>query len=155
MLTLIPSDFTTDLSTTVFISSVLWFLEFFFYYYYFFYCIGFCHTLKWNSHGFTCVPHPNPPSHLPLHLIPLRILIQISAANISCLHHSSRPSRNLLKCWFCLLAHQGNRGNYCPKWIYFKHYSHLLLEESPSFSLVLGDKRSSPAQCLLCIWHTS
>ena len=37
----------------------------------FFYCSGFCHTLKWNSHGFTCVPHPNPPSHLPLHPIPL------------------------------------------------------------------------------------
>ena len=43
----------------------------FFNYYYFFYCSGFCHTLKWNSHGFTCVPHPDPPSHLPLHLIPL------------------------------------------------------------------------------------
>ena len=26
---------------------------------------GFCHTLKWTSHGFTCVPHPDPPSHLP------------------------------------------------------------------------------------------
>ena len=34
-------------------------------------CVGFCHTLKWNSHGFTCVPHPNPPSHLPLHPFPL------------------------------------------------------------------------------------
>ena len=32
---------------------------------------GFCHTLKWNSHGFTCVPHPDPPSHLPLHPLPL------------------------------------------------------------------------------------
>ena len=37
----------------------------------FFYCSGFCHTLKWNSHGFTCVPHSDPPSHLPLHPIPL------------------------------------------------------------------------------------
>ena len=37
----------------------------------FFYCSEFCHTLKWNSHGFTCVPHPNPPSHLPLHPLPL------------------------------------------------------------------------------------
>ena len=35
------------------------------------YCSGFCHTLKWFSHGFTCVPHPDPPSHLPLHPIPL------------------------------------------------------------------------------------
>ena len=29
------------------------------------YCSGFCHTLTWISHGFTCVPHPEPPSHLP------------------------------------------------------------------------------------------
>ena len=35
------------------------------------YCIGFCHTLTWISHGFTCVPHSNLPSHLPLHPIPL------------------------------------------------------------------------------------
>ena len=38
---------------------------------FFFFCSEFCHTLKWNSHGFTCVPHPNPPSHLPLHPLPL------------------------------------------------------------------------------------
>ena len=35
------------------------------------YCSGFCHTLTWISHGFTCVPHPDPPSRLPLHPIPL------------------------------------------------------------------------------------
>ena len=35
------------------------------------YCSSFCHTLTWISHGFTCVPHPDPPSHLPPHLIPL------------------------------------------------------------------------------------
>ena len=34
-------------------------------------CSGFCHTLTWISHGFTCIPHPTPPSHLPLHPIPL------------------------------------------------------------------------------------
>ena len=38
---------------------------------FFFICSGFCHTLKWNSHGFTCVPHPDPRSHLPLHPLPL------------------------------------------------------------------------------------
>ena len=38
---------------------------------FFFICGGFCYTLKWNSQGFTCVPHPNPPSHLPLHPFPL------------------------------------------------------------------------------------
>ena len=35
------------------------------------YCSSFCHTLTWISHGFTCIPHPDPPSHLPLHPIPL------------------------------------------------------------------------------------
>ena len=32
---------------------------------------GFCHTLTWISHGVTCIPHPDPPWHLPLHPIPL------------------------------------------------------------------------------------
>ena len=27
------------------------------------YCSGFCHTLKWISHGVTCILHPYPPSH--------------------------------------------------------------------------------------------
>ena len=31
------------------------------------YCYGFCHTLRWISHGFTCVPHPDPlPASLPI-----------------------------------------------------------------------------------------
>ena len=47
--------------------SIILLFFFVFYYYYFFYCSGFCHTLKWNSRGFTSVPHPDPPSHLPLH----------------------------------------------------------------------------------------
>ena len=28
------------------------------------YCSGFCHTFTWISHGWTCAPHPEPPSHL-------------------------------------------------------------------------------------------
>ena len=35
------------------------------------YCSGFCHTSTWISHGFTCIPRPDPSSHLPLHPIPL------------------------------------------------------------------------------------
>ena len=35
------------------------------------YCSGFYHTLTWISHGFTCIPHPDPPFHLPLYPIPL------------------------------------------------------------------------------------
>ena len=30
-----------------------------------------CHTLTWIRHGCMCVPHPEPPSHLPSHPIPL------------------------------------------------------------------------------------
>ena len=33
-------------------------------------CSEFCHTLKWNVLEFTCLPHPDPPSHLPLHPLP-------------------------------------------------------------------------------------
>ena len=56
-------------------------------YYYFFYCSGFCHTLKWNSHGFTCIPHPDPPSHLPLHPIPLGL--PSAPGPSACLMHPS------------------------------------------------------------------
>ena len=37
------------------------------------YCGGFCHILTWiiEMNTFTCVPHPEPPSHLPSHPIPL------------------------------------------------------------------------------------
>ena len=50
-----------------------------------FICSGFCHTLKWNSHGFTCVPHPDPPSHLPPHLLPLGF--PIAPGPSTCLMH--------------------------------------------------------------------
>ena len=49
------------------------------------YCSGFRHTLKWISHGFTCVPHPNPPSHLPLYLIPLGL--PSASGRSTCLMH--------------------------------------------------------------------
>ena len=49
------------------------------------YCSGFCHTLAWISHGFTCVPHPDPPSHLPLHPIPLGL--PSAPALSTCLMH--------------------------------------------------------------------
>ena len=69
-------------------------LFFFFLIFYFFlswrlitlqYCSGFCHTLTWISHGVTCIPHPDPPSPLPLHPIPLGLP---SAPGLStCLMH--------------------------------------------------------------------
>ena len=58
---------------TLLILCVKWVTIFFSrpFYVFIFICSEFCHTLKWNSHGFTCVPHPSPPSHLPLHPLPL------------------------------------------------------------------------------------
>ena len=47
---------------------------FIYYYYYFFYFIilyWFCHISTCIRHGCTRVPHPEPPSHLPSHTIPL------------------------------------------------------------------------------------
>ena len=49
-------------------------------------CSVFCHTWIWISHGFTCVPHPKPPSHLPPHPIPLG---HPSAPALSNLSHAS------------------------------------------------------------------
>ena len=49
------------------------------------YCSGFCHTLTWISHGFTCVPHPDAPSHLPPHPIPLDL--PSAPAPSTCLMH--------------------------------------------------------------------
>ena len=49
------------------------------------YCSGFCHTLTWVSHGFTCVPHPDPSSRLPPHPIPLGL--PSAPALSTCLMH--------------------------------------------------------------------
>ena len=54
------------------------------------YCISFCHTLTWISHGFTCVPHPEPPSLLPTHPIPQSYP---SAPVLSTLSHASNWDR--------------------------------------------------------------
>ena len=49
------------------------------------YYSGFWQILTWISHGFTCVPHPEHPSHLPPHLI---LLGHPSAPALStCLMH--------------------------------------------------------------------
>ena len=50
------------------------------------YCSGFCHTLTWISHGYTCVSHPEPPFHLPPYTIPQG---HLSAPALSTLSHAS------------------------------------------------------------------
>ena len=52
----------------------------------------FCHTLTWIHHGCTCVPHPEPPSALLPHTIPLG---HPSAPAPSILYHASN-----LDWWF-------------------------------------------------------
>ena len=63
------------------------------------YCSGFCHTLTWISHGCTCVPHPEPASQLPPHLIPQG---HPSAPALSALSHAHdgifKTLLSLLKC---------------------------------------------------------
>ena len=74
------------------------FLRFIFYFFYFSFifiswrlitsqhCSGFCYTLTWISHGFTWIPHPDLPSHLPLHpIIPLGL--PSAPAPSTCLMH--------------------------------------------------------------------
>ena len=76
----------------------LWYCYMIFFYFVFFslifirwrlitlhYCNGFCHTLTWISHGFICVPHPDPPSCLPVHPIPLGLPSALALS--TCLMH--------------------------------------------------------------------
>ena len=49
------------------------------------YCSGFCHTLTWISLGYTCIPHPDPPSLLPLH--PILLGLPSAPGLSTCLMH--------------------------------------------------------------------
>ena len=64
------------------------FIGFFQFYLFIYFTIlyWFCHTLTWICHGGACVPHPEPPSHLPPHPIPLG---HPSAPAPSTLYHAS------------------------------------------------------------------
>ena len=72
------------------------------------YCSDFCHTLTWISHGFTCIPYPDPPASLstqslwvfPVHqgwalvsCIQTGLVICFTLDNI---HDSTLFSRNIL-----------------------------------------------------------
>ena len=66
------------------------------------YCSGFWHTLTWISRGFTCVPHSDPPSRLPLHPIPLGL--PSAPALSTCLMHK-------MQLWTMKLLLLSNFGN--------------------------------------------
>ena len=63
------------------------FFQFYLFIFYFTILYWFCHTLARIHHGCTCIPHPEPPSHLPPHPIPL---CHPSAPAPSTLYHASK-----------------------------------------------------------------
>ena len=58
-----------------------------YFFFYFTILYWFCHTSTWIHHGCTRVPHPEPPSHLPPHIIPLG---HPSASALSILYPASK-----------------------------------------------------------------
>ena len=81
--------FTLISSSIVYIDATFFFFNLFIYFNWRLitlqYCGGFCHTLTWISHGCTCVPHPEPPSHFPPNLIPLGCPSAPALSAISCI----------------------------------------------------------------------
>ena len=64
---------------------VVYSLFFSVYLFYFTLLYWFCHTLTWILHGCTCVPHPEPASHLPPHPIPLGHPNAPAPSTLSCI----------------------------------------------------------------------
>ena len=92
------------------------------------YCSGLCHTLTWISHGCTCVPYPEPLSHLPPHPIPPG--------------HPSAPALSIL-------SHASNLG--------WRSVSHMIIYIFQCYSLKSSHPRlipQSPKDCsiYLCLF---
>ena len=58
------------------------------------YCGGFCHTFTWISQGCTCVPHPEPPFHLPPHPIPVHLPWAPCLMHLTCTDFLLREMRD-------------------------------------------------------------
>ena len=65
------------------------------------YCSSFCHTLAWVSHGFTCVPLPDP---LPTsrHFSALKVYVFFLFTNSICKYIDQKESPVM---WGCSLCH--------------------------------------------------
>ena len=74
LFTLLPKLFYLFFPQIIFISWKLITLQ---------YCSVFCHTLTWISHRFSCVPHPELPSLLTPHPIPLGLASAPARALVS------------------------------------------------------------------------
>ena len=89
----------------------------------------FCHTSTWIRHGCTCAPHPEFPSHLPPHTIPLG---RPSAPAPSILYPASK-----LDWWFIYIMILYMFQCHSPK-------------SSPSLPLPQSPKDCSIHLCLFC-----
>ena len=96
----------------------------FIYLFYFTIFYWFCHTLTWIHHGCTCVPHPETPSHLPPHPVPLG--------------HPSSPDPNTL-------YHECN-----PDW---RFVSHMLIYMFQCHSPISSHPRPLPQSPKVCSIH--
>jgi len=80
------------------------------------YCSGFCHTLTWISHGYTCVPHPESPSHLPPHPI---LHGHPSAPALSTLSHGSNLDwlsiSHMVTCMFQCYSFKSSHSRLLPR----------------------------------------
>ena len=77
----------------------------------------FCHKLTWIHHGCTCVPHPEPLSHLSPHTIPLG---HPSAPTPSTLYHASKSLLNCIvstKSFLSLIS----QCYWFPQWLNGRH----------------------------------
>ena len=88
------------------------------------YCSGFCHTLTWISHGFTCVPHPDPPSRLPLHPIPLGL--PSAPALSTCLMMLNFLKAYIRKLHYCL-GRYGLLQQHTKAWAAYKQHLFLTI----------------------------
>ena len=88
------------------------------------YCGGFCHTFTLISHGCTCVPHPEPPSHLPLRSMP------------QC--HPNAPALSTL-------SHAMN--------LEWQSISHIIIYVFKCYSLKLSHPRLLPQSPKVCSLH--
>ena len=69
-----------------------------FFLFYFTILYWFCHTSTWIHHGCTCVPNPEPPSHLPPHTS--LWVIPVYQPQASCILYGTWTGNSFL-IWYC------------------------------------------------------
>ena len=112
------------------------FIYLLFFFFYFTILYWFCHTSTWIHHGYTRVPNPEPPSHLPPHTIPLG---HPSAPAPSILYHASNLDwRFISHILYMFQCHSPKSSHPCPLPQRPKDYSiHLYLFCCPEYRVIV------------------